>query len=116
MSQIHNDCPRPVGSAVYFHCDSLSNVANVSIEEVDFPLKFLAGKGKEREPPLLRLRLHWAGRIAKAEALALPTRPPGKMFRLDATPVPMTPEEKVGDQTLTTWRNTMESPEKMKQC
>jgi len=64
-------------------------------EEVDFPLKFLAGKGKEREPPLLRLRLNWAGRIAKAEALALPTHPPGKMFRPDMTPVPMSPEEKI---------------------
>jgi len=80
----------------FFH-SSLSNIANVPIEEVDFPLKFLAGKGKEREPPLLRLRLNWAGRIAKAQALALPTHPPGKMFRPDMTPVPMTPEEKVSE-------------------
>jgi hypothetical protein len=61
-------------------------------------LEFYGGKGKEREPPLLKLGLKWTGRIPKAEQLGLPTRRPGKMFRADINAIPLTPEEKVSDE------------------
>jgi hypothetical protein len=55
--------------------------ANIEIEEVDVPMFVSQGKGKEHEPPMLRLRLTWAGRLAQLDELGLPSSPPGKMFR-----------------------------------
>jgi hypothetical protein len=54
----------------------------------------LDGKGKERDPPIVRLRLKWPGRIAIIEELGLPTQPPGKMFRAGIVGIPYTPEER----------------------
>lgn len=64
-------------------------------ENCEFPLKLVtSGKGKEKEPPTLRLGLKWAGLLAKAEAAGLPTSPPGKMFRSDFSGIPMSPEDR----------------------
>ncbi len=63
-------------------------------EDIDFPLKITDGKGKEKEPPLLRIGLTWIGRQTKVEELGLPTRAPGKMFRADIIGIPMSLEER----------------------
>ncbi|KAG9231932.1 hypothetical protein BJ875DRAFT_468148 [Amylocarpus encephaloides] len=63
-------------------------------EEIEVPLKEFEGKGKERDPPIVRLRLKWPGRIARVEELGLPSKPPGKMFRPGIVGIPYTPEEK----------------------
>jgi hypothetical protein len=54
----------------------------------------LDGKGRERDPPVIRLRLKWPGRVAVLEELGLPTQPPGKMFRAEIAGIPYTPEER----------------------
>jgi len=63
-------------------------------EEIDFPLKITDGKGKEKEPSLLRIGLTWIGRQTRVEELGLPTKAPGKMFRTDITGIPMSLEER----------------------
>ena len=55
---------------------------------MDYPLNLPDSKGKETEPPLMRLGLKWTGRHAKVDALGLPTQPPGKMFRTGITGMP----------------------------
>jgi hypothetical protein len=52
------------------------------------------GKGRERDPPILRLRLKWPGRVAALDELGLPYQPPGKMFRAEVAGIPYTPEER----------------------
>lgn len=81
-------------------------VANALPEVVEFPLKYFAGKGKEKEPPILKLGLKWAGRMAKVEQLGLPIRAPGKMFRLETRPVPLAPEDSVStsEEIFALWR------------
>ena len=55
------------------------------------------GKSKQKEPMILKLGLKWKGRYGKVEALGLPTRPPGKMFREDilASGIPLSAAQKL---------------------
>jgi len=57
----------------------------VCVEEIEFPLVMVNGKGKEKEQPMLKLGLKWMGRHAKVEEMGFPTSAPGKMFRTHFT-------------------------------
>jgi len=61
-------------------------------EEIDFPLQIIGSKGKEKDEPVLKLGLQWAGRLAKVEEMGLPTLAPGKMFRSDSLGIPLLQE------------------------
>lgn len=52
------------------------------------------GKGKEKEPTLVKLRLKWPGRQSKVEAASLVTSPPGKMFKAGFTGISLSQEER----------------------
>jgi len=69
-------------------------LANTCLEEVEFPTFCNEGKGKQKEPSLLRIKLKWKGRYGRVEDLGLPAEPPGKMFRADFTGIPLTNEER----------------------
>jgi hypothetical protein len=69
-------------------------VTNGNAEEIDFSLNITDGKGKEKQPPILRIGLKWDGRQSRVEELGLPTSPPGKMFRSDLVGIPLSPEQK----------------------
>ena len=55
------------------------------------------GKGKQKDPMVVKLRLKWEGRYGKVEALGLPTTPPGKMFRANilASGIPLSAAQKL---------------------
>ncbi|RDW80706.1 hypothetical protein BP5796_05404 [Coleophoma crateriformis] len=59
-------------------------------EELELPFE-LDGKGKETVPPTIKIGLRWTGRQSRAHRLGLPTKPPGKMFKSDARPIPCPP-------------------------
>lgn len=69
-------------------------MADTCLEEVEFPTLCIEGKGKQKEPSLLRIKLKWKGRYGRVEDLGLPAEPPGKTFRADFTGIPLTNEER----------------------
>ncbi|PVH82065.1 hypothetical protein DL98DRAFT_514136 [Cadophora sp. DSE1049] len=62
-------------------------------EELDFPIS-LIGKGKQTQPPMIKLGLRWAGRQARLEEAGIIFAPPGKMFKPSLTGIPMSQEER----------------------
>lgn len=70
----------------------LLSFTNMCKEEIDFPLQIIGSKGKEKDEPVLKLGLQWAGRLAKVEEMGLPTLAPGKMFRSDSLGIPLLQE------------------------
>lgn len=69
------------------------------VEELDFPLSIIDGKGKEKEQPILRIGLQWDGRQSKVQKLGLPTSPPGKMFRSDFVGTPLSTEQRAASKS-----------------
>ncbi|CAG8954629.1 hypothetical protein HYFRA_00004549 [Hymenoscyphus fraxineus] len=63
-------------------------------DDIELPMKEVAGKGKGTDPALLRLHVKWNGRYRRLEELGLPMVAPGKMFRKDYTDIPMSLEER----------------------
>lgn len=57
-------------------------------------MRSVDGKGKEKDPFLLKLGLKWKGRYSRVEDAGLPTMPPGKMFRTDLTEIPPSTDER----------------------
>ena len=66
-----------------------------SPDEYEVPFQLISsGKGKEKDPPIVKVRLKWTGREKLVQKAGLPTLPPGKMFRKDYAGIPMSPEER----------------------
>jgi hypothetical protein len=64
-------------------------------DEYEVPFQMISsGKGKEKDPPIVKVRLKWTGREKLVQKAGLPTLPPGKMFRQDYAGIPMSPEER----------------------
>jgi hypothetical protein len=70
-------------------------------KEVDFPMIITDSKGKENDPPKLRIGLKWDGRQRRRlEELGLPTCPPGKMFRSTLAALAVFPEQRAARSKL----------------
>jgi hypothetical protein len=81
---------------VGYDCSICLNILLISIiEQRDFPLQMVvSAKGKEKEPPSVRVGLKWVGRQTLVQRAGLPTSPPGKLFRSDYSGIPMSSEDR----------------------